>query len=76
MLKVRIESFLLDAWKLRSTLVKAVLGRTNAHVVMIATGVITHFSNDCLRLSRGDTVGRRAFNRFSNVALDFEYNIT
>jgi hypothetical protein len=56
MLKFRVGLFLLDAGKPRSTLVKAVLGRTNANAVKIANGVITHISNDCLRLSRGDTV--------------------
>jgi hypothetical protein len=56
MQKFRIESFLLDAGKPRSTLMKAVLGRTNANAAKIANGVMTHFSNNCLGLSRGDTV--------------------
>jgi hypothetical protein len=33
-----------------------VLARTDANAVKIANGVITHFSNDCLGLSRGDIV--------------------
>jgi hypothetical protein len=56
MLKFRLESFLLDAVKLRSTLMKAVLGRTNANAAKIANGVIADFSNNCPWLSRGDRV--------------------
>jgi hypothetical protein len=59
MLKFRIESFLLEAGKPRSTLMKAALGWTNANAAngpKIANGVITNFSNDWLGLSRGDTV--------------------
>jgi hypothetical protein len=59
MLKFRIESFLLDSGKPRSTLMKAILGWTNANAAnaaKIANGVITRVSNDCLGLTWGETV--------------------
>jgi hypothetical protein len=59
MLKFRIESLLHDAGNARSTLMKALMGRTNAKITnppKIPNDVITHFSNDCLGLSDGNTV--------------------
>jgi hypothetical protein len=56
MLQLHIDSFLLDAWKPRSTLIKVVFSGTSANAAKIGNNVTTHFSSDYLGFSRGDTV--------------------